>query len=106
MTVSDPSEYRSDDFTTPAAPPSLTKQWQTWIGRAIARAERSMIRACMSAVGEALIKEREAMRKEYRDALDREVAALRNEFLADKLAEERAKRTFPRPVSPPGSMIA
>ena len=83
---------RATDF----APANPTRQWQAYIKAKIEKAEQRMIRICMSAVGETLIEERNKSRAEFEVALAREVAALRNEFLADRLDAERGvRRTFP-----------
>ena len=57
----------------------------------------------METVGQVLAEERDKLRAEFRAELEREVQALRNEFLQDRLDAERGKRLK---AVPSGSMIA
>lgn len=72
----------------PTQASSLTREWKDYIDAA----DKSWLTAAMSAVGETLGKERETMRKEFREALEREVMALKAEFLADRLDAERGTK--------------
>jgi hypothetical protein len=79
--------------SVPAA--SLTKQWKGYIDAA----NKSWLEAAMAAVGEVLVKERKAMRAE----LEAEVLKLRNEFLQDRLDQERGVK---RPLRVVGAVQA
>jgi len=74
--------------------------WQSYIARKIERSEQRTLKLVMETVGEVLAEERKKMTAEFETRLAREVAALRTEFLQDRLDAERGKRTFPRPVPP------
>ena len=58
----------------------------------------------MQTVGRVLAEECNKLKAEFKAELERELVALRNEFLTIQLAEERAKRL--KVVSPSGAMIA
>jgi hypothetical protein len=87
-----------------APPANMAAEWQTYINARAARSEQRMLKIAMGAVGEVLAEERARLKAEFRAELERELAALRNEFLTIQLAEERAKRL--KVVSPSGAMIA
>ena len=57
----------------------------------------------MAAVGEVMAAEQKKLRAEFKAELEREIMALKNEFLQDRLDQERVKRLK---VVPSGSVIA
>ena len=59
----------------------------------------------METVGKVLAEERDKLRAEFRCELEREVAALRNEFLQDRLDAERGKQRL-KAVSAVPALIA
>ena len=60
----------------------------------------------MAAVGQVLAEERDKLRAEFRCELEREVAALRNEFLQDRLDAARSTQKLKAVQSPTVSLIA
>ena len=86
------------------APNTFSQEWANYIAARIKRAEDRTIRACMAAVGQVLAEERDKLKAEFKAELAREVAALRNEFLRDRL--DAARSTQKLKAVPSGSMIA
>ena len=60
----------------------------------------------MTAVGQVLAEERDKVRAEFRCELEREVAALRNEFLQDRLDAARSTQKIKAVQSSPVALIA
>ena len=85
------------------APNTFSQEWANYIAARIKRAEDRTIRACMAAVGQVLAEERDKLKAEFKAELAREVAALRNEFLRDRL--DAARSTQKLKAVPSGSMI-
>ena len=59
----------------------------------------------METVGQVLAEERDKLRAEFKAELEREVAALRNEFLQDRLDAERGTQRL-KAVSTAPALIA
>ena len=60
----------------------------------------------MESVGQVLAEERDKLRAEFKGELEREVAALRNEFLQDRLDAARSTQKLRAVQSAPASLIA
>ena len=60
----------------------------------------------MQTVGRVLAEERDKLRAEFKAELEREVAALRNEFLQDRLDAARSTQKIKAVQSSPVSLIA
>ena len=127
MTYSTPDEYRSlsDWHSTPseaqlkserkkqapapaaAAPPpaSLTREWQDYINARVKRAEKRAVEDTIEVVGEAMAVMQKKLRAEFTAELERQVAALKIEFLQQQLDAERMKKLKLVPSSS-GSLIA
>jgi glucan phosphorylase len=129
MTYSTPDEYRSlSDFdaapteaqlrserrskppaSAPAAaapaPASFTREWQDYINARVKRAEKRAVEATIEVVGEAMAAMQKRLRAEFTAELERQVAALKIEFLQQQLDAERMKKLKLVPSSS-GSMIA
>jgi LPS O-antigen subunit length determinant protein (WzzB/FepE family) len=84
----------------------VAQEWQSYIAREIERANKGWTEAAMSAVGIKLKEmraEAQAEREKMRAEFELEIAKLRNEFLRDRLDQERGAKL--KVVSPAG-MIA
>lgn len=80
----------------------MTAGWQAYIDAVGKRAERSAIEASMGAVAEVLVELQKKLRAEFETKLEAEVLKLRNEFLQDRLDQERgASRVEDLPPVPP-----
>jgi hypothetical protein len=60
----------------------------------------------MQVLGQVLAEERDKLRAEFKAELEREVAALRNEFLADRLEAARSTQKLKAVQGAPVSLIA
>jgi hypothetical protein len=60
----------------------------------------------MQTVGQVLAEERDKLRAEFKAKLAREMAKLRNEFLADRLDAARSMQKIRAVQSPPVALIA
>lgn len=58
-------EFHIDDFPTAEPPSGLTRQWQAYIERQVARSEQRLLKLCMTATGEVLAEERKKLRAEF-----------------------------------------
>jgi hypothetical protein len=74
--------------------------------RRIKRAGDHTLRIAMETVGQVLAEERDKLRAEFRCELEREVAALRNEFLQDRLDAARSTQKIKAVQSSPVALIA
>jgi hypothetical protein len=66
-----------------------TTAWRVFAEGLVKLSERRTIRLVMEVIAETLIKERNTMRAELTAELKRQMAALRYEFLQDRLDAER-----------------
>jgi hypothetical protein len=73
-----------------AVPAPFSQEWANYIAARIRRAGDHTLRIAMETVGQVLAEERDKLRAEFRCELEREVAALRNEFLQDRLDAARS----------------
>ena len=87
------------------APNTFSQEWANYIAARIKRAEDHTLRIAMETVGQVLAEERDKLRAEFKAELEREVAALRNEFLQDRLDAERGTRRL-KAVSTAPALIA
>ena len=76
-----------------------------YIAARIRRPGDHTLRIAMETVGQVLAEERDKLRAEFRAKLEREVAALRNEFLTIQLDQARG-RTLKTVQSSPVALIA
>ena len=67
------------------APNTFSQEWANYIAARIKRAGDHTPRIAMETVGQVLAEERDKLRAEFKAELEREVQALRNEFLQDRL---------------------
>ncbi len=99
------AERRAVDRPEPAVqapPPDFTAEWQSYITNKVARSEERMLKACMTAVGKALVEQRKELKAEF----DAELMKLRAEFLQAQLDQERAKRVRTVPPAKLRSIVA
>ncbi|MGC1745013.1 MAG: hypothetical protein WA754_20995 [Pseudolabrys sp.] len=87
------------------APNTFSQEWANYIAARIRRAGDHTLRIAMETVGQVLAEERDKLRAEFRAELEREVAALRNEFLTIQLDQARG-RTLKTVQSSPVALIA
>ena len=88
------------------APNTFSQEWANYIAARIKRAEDHTLRIAMETVGQVLAEERDKLRAEFRCELEREVAALRNEFLQDRLDAARSTQKIKAVQSSPVALIA
>ena len=84
----------------------FSQEWANYIAARIKRAGDHTPRIAMETVGQVLAEKRDKLRAEFRCELEREVAALRNEFLQDRLDAERSTQKIKAVQSSPVSLIA
>jgi hypothetical protein len=88
------------------APNTFSQEWANYIAARIKRSEDHTLRISMETVGKVLAEERDKLRAEFRCELEREVAALRNEFLQDRLDAARSTQKIKAVQSSPVALIA
>jgi hypothetical protein len=95
------SERKAQPVPAVRSPPqeNMTAAWQSYIARESRRAARKEIEVSYEAVGEVLAKERKARDKmrdelcaEFQAELERQIMALRVEFLTIQLDEARGQK--------------
>ena len=89
-----------------AAPNTFSREWADYINTRIKRAEDHTIKIAMTAVGQVLAQECDKLRAEFKAELEREVMALRNEFLQDRLEAARSTQKIKAVQSSPVALIA
>jgi hypothetical protein len=88
------------------APNTFSQEWVNYIAARIKRSEDHSLKISIETVGQVLAEERDKLRAEFKAELEREVQALRNEFLQDRLDAERGKQRLKAVPSAPASLIA
>ena len=88
------------------APNTFSQEWANYIADRIRRSEDHTLRISMQTVGRVLAEERDKLKAEFKAELEREVQALRNEFLQDRLDAARATQKLRAVQSTPASLIA
>ena len=98
-------EQRQGRRAAVPAPNTFSQEWANYIAARIKRAGDHTLRIAMT-VGQVLAEERDKLKAEFKAELEREVAALRNEFLADRLDAARATQKLRAVQNAPASLIA
>ena len=88
------------------APNTFSQEWANYIAARIKRSEDHTLKISMETVGQVLAEERDKLRAEFKAKLAREMAKLRNEFLADRLDAARSMQKIRAVQSPPLALIA
>jgi hypothetical protein len=92
------SEVSNSHVVTRSAPSrrwerqTAADEWRDYIDSAVKRAEQRTLTLAMEIVGEEMGKMRADLRAEFEKRLESEVLKLRNEFLQDRLDQERGTR--------------
>ena len=83
----------------------MSHDWENYITREIDKAEQHVLQLSMEVIGETLAKMRADLRREFEAKLEAEVMKLRNEFLQDRLDQERGVKRSPLKVVPTDGMV-
>ena len=88
------------------APNTFSQEWANYIAARIERSEDHTLKIAMTVVGQVLAEERDKLRAEFKAELEREVMALRNEFLQGQARRGGSTQKLEAVQSSPVSLIA
>ena len=81
-------------------------EWTNYIAARIERSEDHTLKISMETVDKVLAEKRDKLPAEFKAELKREVQALRNEFLQDRLDAARSSQKLRAVQNAPASLIA